>query len=91
MAVSNNLSWGFRFTLTITYVGPGSFFEVRRILPYLVEVSPEHPSFHVVAVSMPGYGFSEAPKKKGFEGRQMAEVAHKVMLALGYNEYGKGD
>ncbi|KAH6912993.1 epoxide hydrolase [Coprinopsis sp. MPI-PUGE-AT-0042] len=66
---------------------PGSFFEVRKILPYLVDVSPDHPSFHVVAISLPGFGFSEAPKKKGFEGRQMAEVGHKVMLALGYNEY----
>jgi hypothetical protein len=32
----------------------------------LIEESPEHPSFHVVAIGLPGYGFSEAPKKKGF-------------------------
>jgi pimeloyl-ACP methyl ester carboxylesterase len=54
-----------------------------------VEVSPDHPSFHVVAISLPGYGFSEAPKKKGFGPDRMSEVGHKVMLALGYNEYGK--
>ncbi|KAH6897522.1 epoxide hydrolase [Coprinopsis sp. MPI-PUGE-AT-0042] len=66
---------------------PGSFFEVRKLLPLLVETSPDHPSFHVVAISLPGYGFSEAPKKKGFEATQMAEVGHKIMLALGYNEY----
>lgn len=66
---------------------PGSFFEVRKVLPYLVEASSDHPSFHVVAISLPGYGFSEAPKKKGFEAHQMAEVGHKVMLALGYREY----
>ncbi|EAU86115.1 epoxide hydrolase [Coprinopsis cinerea okayama7 len=47
----------------------------------------EHPSFHVVALSLPGYGFSEAPKKKGFEVAQMAETTHKLMLALGYSEY----
>ncbi|TFK24938.1 epoxide hydrolase [Coprinopsis marcescibilis] len=66
---------------------PGSFVEVRKILPLLVEESPEHPSFHVVAISLPGYGFSEAPKKRGFEANQMAEIGHKLMLALGYKEY----
>jgi pimeloyl-ACP methyl ester carboxylesterase len=68
--------------------GPGSFFEVRKLLPILVEPSLGNPSFHVVAVSLPGYGFSEAPKKKGFEATQMAEVAHKVMLSVGYTQYG---
>ncbi|KAF8968936.1 Alpha/Beta hydrolase protein, partial [Flammula alnicola] len=68
--------------------GPGSFLEVRKILPLLVEASPEHPSFHVVALGLPGYGFSEAPKKKGFAIAQFAEVGNKLMLALGYNEYG---
>ncbi|KAF4617281.1 hypothetical protein D9613_005860 [Agrocybe pediades] len=53
---------------------PGSFIEVRKVLPLLVEGSPEHPAFHVVALSLPGYGFSEAPKKPGFELGQMAEV-----------------
>ncbi len=52
-------------------------------------MSPEHPSFHVVAMSLPGYGFSQAPSKKGFRIAQYAEVGHKLMLALGYNEYGE--
>ncbi|KAF9453152.1 alpha/beta-hydrolase [Macrolepiota fuliginosa MF-IS2] len=66
---------------------PGSFLEARKILPLLVQDSPEHPSFHVVAISLPGFGFSEAPKKRGFAIGQYAEVSHKLMLALGYNEY----
>lgn len=66
---------------------PGSFIEVRKLLPVLANPSSVEPSFHVVAVSLPGYGFSEAPKTKGFEATQMAEVAHKVMLSLGYSEY----
>ncbi|RXW18152.1 hypothetical protein EST38_g7707 [Candolleomyces aberdarensis] len=66
---------------------PGSVLEVKKILPLLVEESPDHPSFHVVAVSLPGYGFSEAPQKKGFEAVQMAEVCNKLMLSLGYTEY----
>ncbi|CAA7258511.1 unnamed protein product [Cyclocybe aegerita] len=66
---------------------PGSFIEVRKILPLLTQASPDHPSFHVVAFSLPGYGFSTAPKKKGFDIAQYAEVGNKLMLSLGYEEY----
>ncbi|KAF9017545.1 alpha beta-hydrolase [Hymenopellis radicata] len=66
---------------------PSSFLEVRKILPLLTATDAGHPSFHVVALSLPGFGFSQAPSKKGFRVNQYAEVAHKVMLALGYNEY----
>jgi pimeloyl-ACP methyl ester carboxylesterase len=59
-------------------LGPGSFFEARKILPLLVEESPKHPSFHVVAISLPGYGFSEAPTKRGFAIDQYAEVCSQV-------------
>lgn len=58
----------------MTGIGPGSFLEVGKILPLLIEESQEHPSFHVVAIGLPGYGFSEAPKKKGFGMTQYAEV-----------------
>ena len=54
--------------------GPGSFLEVRKILPLLTATSPEHPSFNVVAMSLPGYAFSEGPKEKGFGMAQYAEV-----------------
>lgn len=54
--------------------GPGSFIEVQKILPLLTASSAEHPSFHVVGLGLPGYGFSEAPKKKGFAAKQFAEV-----------------
>lgn len=54
--------------------GPGDFLEVRKILPLLTAKSADQPSFHVVALDLPGFGFSEAPKKPGFAGRQYAEV-----------------
>ncbi|KAF7332854.1 EHN domain-containing protein [Mycena venus] len=66
---------------------PGSYIEARKIAPLLTTVQPDRPSFHVVALSLPGYGFSEAPTKKGFRIAQYAEVCNKLMLALGYNEY----
>ncbi|KAI0745574.1 alpha/beta-hydrolase [Earliella scabrosa] len=67
---------------------PGHFLEVRKILPLLAAPDwPDQPSFHVVALSLPGFGFSEAHKQPGFASRQYAEVANKLMLSLGYNEY----
>ena len=59
------------------------------MIPLLAAGGPDQPSFHVVAPSLPGFGFSEAPKKKGFGPRQYAEVANNVMKSLGYNEYGQ--
>ncbi|EIM87325.1 epoxide hydrolase [Stereum hirsutum FP-91666 SS1] len=66
---------------------PGSFIEAKKILPLLTESSPDHPSFHVVAIGLPGFGFSEGPHKKGFAIDQYTEVAHNLMMALGYHEY----
>lgn len=66
---------------------PGIFIEGRKLLPLLIASSPDHPSFHVVQLGLPGYGFSEGPKKKGFAGKEYAQVGHKLMLALGYDEY----
>ena len=76
MAVSAALSSvATRFSeLTHSYPGPGHFLEVRKILPLLTSDDSDQPSFHVVALSLPGFGFSEAPKKKGFAARQYAEV-----------------
>ena len=65
--------------------GPGSFIEVLPILPFLSK--PGGPAFHIVAPSLPNFGFSEGPKKRGFATAQYAETCHKLMLSLGYNEY----
>lgn len=70
------------------HVGPGHFLEVRKMLPLLTEASPDHPSFHVVSPNLPNFGFSEAAKQPGFTGDRYAEVVNKLMLALGYDDYG---
>ncbi|RPD73938.1 alpha/beta-hydrolase [Lentinus tigrinus ALCF2SS1-7] len=66
---------------------PGDFLEVRKVLSLLTGKSPDHPSFHVVAPSLPGFGFSSAINKPGFKGPQYAELLNKLMVSLGYNEY----
>ena len=42
---------------------PGSFVEVLKILPELTKGGKEYPAFHVVAPSLPNFGFSEGVKK----------------------------
>jgi microsomal epoxide hydrolase len=69
--------------------GPGSFIEVSKILPELVKGGESTPSFHVVAISLPNFGFSEGVKKRGFHLRHYAETCHQLMLQLGYEEYGE--
>ena len=44
-------------------------------------------AFHVVAPSLPGFGFSSAPKQKGFGLRQIAKTLNQLMLELGYSKY----
>lgn len=76
-------------TILTRGIGPGHFLEVQKLLPLLTKApSDDQPSFHVVALSLPNFGFSEAPKKTGFSASQYAEVCNKLMLALGYDEYG---
>lgn len=67
---------------------PGSFLEVIKILPLLTNPSgSDHPSFHVVAPSLPNFGFSGRVNKPGFSPLQYSEVCHKLMLQLGYDKY----
>jgi pimeloyl-ACP methyl ester carboxylesterase len=53
----------------------------------LLTATDDGPSFHVVAPSLPNFGFSDAVQKKGFSIPQYAEVVHKLMLKLGYDQY----
>lgn len=74
------VSWYWTADLTYWLLGPGSFIEVRKILPLLVTNAPGHPSFHVVALSLPGYGFSQGSRKRGFKASQYAEVIFELLV-----------
>ncbi|KAI0829725.1 Alpha/Beta hydrolase protein [Trametes gibbosa] len=58
---------------------PRHFLEVKKLLPLRTAGSPDQPSFHV-ALSLPG--------KKGFASKRYAELANKLMIRLGYEQYG---
>lgn len=65
---------------------PGSFLEVKKLLP-LLKGGDSLPAFHVVAPSLPNFGFSSGVNKKGFGLDQYAETLHKLMIKLGYTAY----
>jgi len=76
----------------ITHGWPSSFVEFSKIIDPLSDPAahdglPED-AFHVICPSIPGYGFSEAPGKSGFNYKQVAEVFAKLMSRLGYTRYG---
>jgi microsomal epoxide hydrolase len=58
------------------------------VLPLLTSATGDDVVFDVVAPSLAGYAWSEAPRTKGFGLKQHAEQIHKLMLKLGYSEYG---
>jgi len=68
---------------------PGNFLEVVKLLPLLARPGSgkSTPAFHIVAPSIPGFGFSEGTKKRGFGLAQYAETCHKLMRKLGYEQY----
>ena len=48
---------------------------------------PGRGDFHIVAPSLPGFGFSEAPHDPGFGVPEYAATFNDLMLALGYTQY----
>ncbi|GAB7361114.1 hypothetical protein MBLNU230_g1151t1 [Neophaeotheca triangularis] len=65
---------------------PGSYLEVTKMLAALKQ-SNNGVAFHVVAPSLPNFGWSEGPKKTGFNLAKYAECLHKLMQHLGYKQY----
>ncbi|KAJ8361485.1 hypothetical protein SKAU_G00180100 [Synaphobranchus kaupii] len=72
--------------LMLVHGWPGSFFEFYKILPLLTEAQ-DGLVFDVVCPSIPGYGFSDAPHKQGFNSMACARIFLKLMERLGYSEF----
>jgi pimeloyl-ACP methyl ester carboxylesterase len=67
---------------------PGSFLEVSNIIEGLTNPpNVSVPAFHVVAPSIPGFGFSPAPQKPGFGPFAAAHTFNELMHQLGYSKY----
>ncbi|RDD39447.1 Epoxide hydrolase 1 [Trichoplax sp. H2] len=61
---------------------PGSVFEFYKAIPMLTKQG-----YTVVAPSLPGYGFSDAPEVSGLGPVETASIFAKLMNRLGYEKY----
>lgn len=73
--------------LLVIHGWPGSVFEYYKALPQLTDCSTGGLSFEVIAPSIPGYGFSDAPKKENFDVISAARIFVKLMLRLGFKRF----
>ena len=79
--------------LLLLHGWPSSFVQMLDIIPLLTDPAahglPNAPSFHVVAASLPGFGFSDVPTRPGVGFATSAELMAKLMHdVLGYERYG---
>jgi pimeloyl-ACP methyl ester carboxylesterase len=74
--------------LLITHGWPGSVVEVLDVIDALLDPgSPDLPAFHVVAPSLPGYGFSDKPTEPGWGCDRIADAWAELMSRLGYDRF----
>jgi pimeloyl-ACP methyl ester carboxylesterase len=80
--------------LLFCHTWPASFIEVQNIINALTDPyslpgfgAGAQQAFHVVAPSIPGFGFSDASPMETFGLKETADVFHGVMDRLGYTRY----
>jgi pimeloyl-ACP methyl ester carboxylesterase len=78
--------------LAVTHGWPGSVVEFAKIIGPLTEPTAHggtaSDAFHVVAISLPGFGFSGKPTERGYSPERIAGIIAKLMARLGYTKYG---
>jgi epoxide hydrolase len=80
------------FPLLLVHGWPGSIVEFLEVIPRLTE--PEayggdvRDAFHVVLPSLPGYGFSEPPRTRGWDVPRIARAFVELMRRLEHGRYG---
>lgn len=75
-----------KIPLLLVHGWPGSVYEFYKVIPMLT-ANKNGVAFDVVAPSIPGYAFSEAPNKAGFSQAEAAEVFEALMTRLGYKKF----
>lgn len=79
--------------LILTHGWPGSFFEMHKVIPLLVDpasygADPED-AFDVVVPSLPGYGFSDRVLQRGLTRAGITDLWARLMTdVLGYRRFG---
>ncbi|CAN5666250.1 epoxide hydrolase [soil metagenome] len=77
--------------IVITHGWPGSIVELLDVIGPLSDPAAHGgdaaDAFHVVAPSLPGYGWSDKPTEAGWGLDRIAATWHQLMLGLGYDRY----
>jgi pimeloyl-ACP methyl ester carboxylesterase len=76
------------FPLLLVHGWPGSVVEFLDVIPRLTQPDIGADAFHVIAPSLPGYGFSEPTRTRGWDVRRIARAFIELMRHLGYARYG---
>jgi epoxide hydrolase len=78
--------------LLLTHGWPGSIVEFLDVIPRLTNPEAHGGSpadaFHVIAPSLPGYGFSEPTRTTGWDVARVTRAFVELMARLGYDRYG---
>ena len=77
--------------LVMTHGWPGSVIELLEVIGPLTDPTAHggaaEDAFHLVVPSLPGYGFSSAPKELGWFVGRFAQAWAELMRRLGYTRY----
>jgi microsomal epoxide hydrolase len=80
------------FPLLLMHGWPGSIVEFLDVIPRLTEPEAHGggaaDAFHVIAPSLPGYGFSGPTRTPGWDVARIARAYIELMRRLGYTRYG---
>ncbi|WP_419919617.1 epoxide hydrolase family protein [Candidatus Poriferisocius sp.] len=76
------------YPLIISHGWPGSVVEFLDIIDLLTDPEDPADAFHVVAPSLPGYGFSGPTADRGWDTVRTAGAFATLMGRLGYQRYG---
>ncbi len=77
--------------LLVTHGWPGSVMEFMKVIGPLTDPTAHggkaEDAFHVIAPSLPGYGFSDKPKTNGWGVPKIAGAWIQLMARLGYDKW----
>ncbi|WP_246571534.1 epoxide hydrolase family protein [Kineosporia corallincola] len=73
--------------LLLTHGWPGSVLEFSKLMTPLTDPADPSDAFHVVAPSLPGYGFSDRPTDSGWGIERIAAAWATLMARLGHRRY----
>lgn len=77
--------------IVVTHGWPGSFLEMLPLIPRLTDPAAfggnEADSFDVIVPSLPGYGYSDRPRRPGMNAWRIADLWAALMHELGYERF----